>query len=185
MRLCIVSDTHRYRHELLSAVKSVPKIDAILHAGDEIEDVRWLAQRVDWPIYAVAGNWDSGSRDFPHDLTIDAFGPRIFLTHGHRWRVKEGMKALTERAKAVGANIVVFGHTHTAVVLMSDGILFVNPGSLAAPRGRRERTFAVLDIAPANAPDAYNVKVSHYTSQGELTSGQMRVTMIKSSIPNN
>ncbi len=46
------------------------------------------------------------------------------------------MKALTERAKAVGANIVVFGHTHTAVVLMSDGILFVNPGSLAAPRGR-------------------------------------------------
>ncbi len=185
MRLCIVSDTHRYRHELLSAVKSVPKIDAILHAGDEIEDVRWLAQRVDWPIYAVAGNWDTASRDFPHDMIIDAFGPRIFLTHGHRWKVKEGMNALAERAKTTGANIVVFGHTHTAVLLMLDGILFVNPGSLAAPRGRRERTFAVLDIDPADSPDAYNVKVSHYTSHGELTSGQVRATMIKSSITNN
>jgi uncharacterized protein len=185
MRLCIVSDTHRYRHELLSAVKSVPKIDAILHAGDEIEDVRWLAQRVDWPIYAVAGNWDAPSPEFPHDLFIDAFGPRILLTHGHRWKVKEGMSALAEQAKATGANIVVFGHTHTAVVLMFDGILFVNPGSLAAPRGRRERTFAVLDITPAESADSYRVQVSHYTSQGELTSGQLRVTMIRSSRAKN
>jgi putative phosphoesterase len=177
MRLCLVSDSHRYRHELLSAAKSVPRIDAILHAGDEVEDVRWLQQKVDWPIYAVAGNWDTPSAEFPQERVITEFGPTILLTHGHQWKVKEGISALAKHALEVGATIVVFGHTHTAMTAMSDGVLFVNPGSLAAPRGRRERTFAVMEIEPMGEDAGYDVRVSHYTAKGELTSGQLRTRL--------
>ncbi|GMA52327.1 phosphoesterase [Alicyclobacillus contaminans] len=177
-RLCIVSDSHRQRHELLSAVKSVPRLTAILHAGDEVEDARWLAQRVDWPIYAVAGNWDVATEEFPQERIIDGFGPRIFLTHGHRWKVKEGIQHIAHRANECQADIVVFGHTHTAVSVLMDGLLIVNPGSLAAPRGRRERTFAVLDIERGNGDkEAYTVKVAFYTRHGELADGQLRTSI--------
>ena len=36
----------------------------------------------------------------------------LLLTHGHRYSVKSGYDALLARAVEVGADIVVFGHTH-------------------------------------------------------------------------
>ncbi len=74
MRLCVVSDTHRHRHELLQAVKAVQPLTAVLHAGDETSDVKWLKERVDWPVLAVAGNWDRSTIDYPAERIISDFG---------------------------------------------------------------------------------------------------------------
>jgi|SRR5579875_684668 len=168
MRICAVGDTHRYRHELLTAVKSVQPLDAIVHAGDETSDALWLKERVDWPVYGVAGNWDTANEMFPLERILD-FGPRMLLTHGHRWRVKENLSLLSQRAKRAGVDMVVFGHSHVAGTTFHDNILFINPGSLAAPRGRRERTFATIDIE--ETAQAYSVRVSHCVSSGQTVSG--------------
>lgn len=177
MRLCLVSDTHRHRHELLMAVKCAQPIDAILHAGDETSDIEWLAERVDWPIYAVAGNWDSPSGRFPMERIVDDYGPRIYLTHGHRHRVKEGLTVLTDTARSQDARIVVYGHTHCALAVALNGVVFVNPGSLAAPRGRREKTFALLEIEPGPFAGCFDVRVSHMTATGVITNSLLKATV--------
>ncbi len=168
MRFCLVSDTHRYRHELLMAVKNTQPATAVLHAGDEASDARWLMERGNWPVYGVAGNWDTPSDLFPTERILN-FGLQIFLVHGHRQRVKEGISLLVERAKDVHADIVIYGHSHVASVMMSDGILLVNPGSLAAPRGRRERTFAMMEID--EIADKYLIRISHCLSSGQTVAG--------------
>ncbi|MCL6593194.1 MAG: metallophosphoesterase [Alicyclobacillus sp.] len=177
MRLCLVSDTHRHRHELLTAVKSVQPLDAILHAGDETSDVEWLASRVDWPVFAVAGNWDAPSPQYPLERVLTEFGPPLLLTHGHMLHVKEGLHGLAERAQAVGARIVVYGHTHIAMAAAENGLVFVNPGSLATPRGGRQRTFALLEVAERTADTAYEVRVTHLTATGEATHATLHVVL--------
>jgi uncharacterized protein len=164
MRICAVSDTHRYRHELLTAVKSAQPISAVLHAGDETSDTEWLSERVRWPIYGVAGNWDNPTEKYPAEKLLD-FGLKILLIHGHRQRVKEGLGHLVSKAKDMQADLVVYGHSHVASSTLIDGVLLVNPGSLASPRGRRERTFALIDID--EMADKYLVRISHCLSTGQ------------------
>lgn len=177
MRLCLVSDTHRHRHELLMAVKCVQPLDAIIHAGDETSDVQWLADRVDWPIHAVAGNWDSTTGIYPLERVVDQYGPRIYLAHGHRHRVKEGLGVLADTARAKDASIVVYGHTHTALAVVMDGIVFINPGSLSAPRGRREKTFALLEIEQHVSGTGFDLRVSHMTATGAITNSLLRASV--------
>ncbi|WP_051662840.1 metallophosphoesterase family protein [Alicyclobacillus macrosporangiidus] len=181
MRLCVVSDTHRHRHELLTAVKSAQPLDAILHAGDETSDVEWLAERVDWPIYAVSGNWDRPTPTYPLERVITDFGPPVYLTHGHHLRVKEGLGGLVARAQACGAQVAVFGHTHIALAAMHSGCLLLNPGSLSTPRGRRERTFALLELEPSTGRQGYDLRVSHWTAAGDMTNATLRVHLPASS----
>lgn len=165
MRIFVVSDTHRHRHELLTAAKSAQPVDMILHGGDETADALWLAERTNWPVIGVAGNWDTASDEFPLERMLDV-GPRLLFTHGHRLRVKDGLQTLGQRAVQLGAAIVVFGHTHVATVVEQDGVVFLNPGSLAIPRGRRERTYALLEIAEER--DHYRVDITHCELNGRV-----------------
>ena len=41
-------------------------------------------------------------------------GIKIFFTHGHKWGVKYSTDRLFYKAKEIGAQIALFGHTHTA-----------------------------------------------------------------------
>ncbi len=176
VRLCVVSDTHRHRHELLTAVKSLQPLDAILHAGDETSDAEWLAARVDWPIYSVAGNWDMVTEKYPLERVFNS-GPRIFLTHGHMLKVKEGLELLRQRAQEWDAQITVYGHTHQAISIWNGGMLFINPGSLSEPRGRRERTCALLEIFDNSKTISWDVSVSHVTIHGHIAGSVLKVAL--------
>ncbi|MBX5437847.1 MAG: metallophosphoesterase [Alicyclobacillaceae bacterium] len=170
MRICLVSDSHRARNELLRAVKNAQPFDAVIHAGDETSDADWLVKRVSWPLYGVSGNWDAVSARYPAERIVDDFGPRLYVTHGHRLRVKESLEWLAGRAHQVGAGIAVYGHTHIPAVDWVQGVLCVNPGSLSSPRGHRERTVAVLEFANAPSPDGWTVRVVHIDDRGHIVS---------------
>ena len=170
LRVCVVSDTHRHRTELLTAIHTAQPMDGLLHAGDESTDVEWLDGKVDLPVFAVAGNWDSASKQFPLERVIDQFGPRILLIHGHTVRVKDTYDVLLKRAHDYGARIVVYGHTHAAYLGVHDGVLVVNPGSLAQPRGRREKSFVVLDIEQNRAENTFVIRASLLSLQGHSLS---------------
>ena len=56
-------------------------------------------------------------------------------------------------AKENDARIVFYGHTHIAKVDQKDGIYFINPGSIAQPRGPlREGSYAIYE---KNGKDEY------------------------------
>jgi putative phosphoesterase len=164
MRVGVVSDSHRALDALWTAVEAMLPVNAILHAGDETADAQWLAERCPVQVRGVAGNWDRPSQPFPLEQVLDEFGARIYLTHGHRLGVKEGLDELVRRARQLGARIAVYGHTHRFHLAVSEGILILNPGSLSSPRGHRERTFGMLDMAPT--PDGIRVTGSIVSLRG-------------------
>ena len=115
MELLIVSDSHGRVENIQTAIeRQVKTPDAILFLGDGARhlDRLWVC---DIPIWAVRGNCDWSSSDYADktERLLYLEGHTLLLTHGHEWGVKGGLGALTLHAAEVGADIVLFGHTHT------------------------------------------------------------------------
>ena len=71
----------------------------------------------------------------------------LFMTHGHKYSAKSTLVPLILRARELGADIALFGHTHDPILreLPSDEkypkpLLIFNPGSL------REGSFGLLTV---------------------------------------
>jgi len=140
MKIVIVSDSHSLRDELLELKELHKDADLFLHCGDselDPSDPAILGFRV------VKGNCDYGN--FPTELVVEAGDDRIFIVHGHLHHVKTDLLNLMYKAKVKKANIVCFGHTHILGFEKIDDTLFINPGSYHLPRGRKERTYIVLE----------------------------------------
>ena len=119
----------------------------LIHAGDVEGDLeRILGDKREYEIFAVAGNMD-WSDSLENELVIPVCGHTIYLTHGHRLSVHGGTRRLVERAKEKGADIAVYGHVHVPDYGTEDGVLVINPGSIAKPRQEGWRkSYAVMTI---------------------------------------
>lgn len=157
MRLLVVSDTHGDYRGLVAVLKLLGRsAAALIHLGDGSADVR-AAARTGVPMppaYAVRGNMDS-EPTAPVSRIFDAEGRGILTVHGHRFPLGEGTGALIRAARDAGAGAVFFGHTHVPSVEEKGGVLVLNPGSLARPRGPWGPSFAVVE---ARASAAWDVK---------------------------
>lgn len=132
-KILIISDTHNINCYACDAIEAVDRVDAIIHAGDYVRDARKLEEQYPMiPIYYVAGNNDIYS-DAPKDLCCELFGKKFFITHGHYYSVKGEMQrdypTLVSAAKEKGADVVVFGHTHTPYLGYNGDMTVLNPGS--------------------------------------------------------
>lgn len=142
-KILIVSDSHGWTDELQSIKEQhSAEAEVMIHCGDSelMADDQAISGFV-----TVRGNCDYESR-FPEDAEVDVAGKKVFITHGHLYNVKSTLMSLSYRAKESNANIVCFGHSHLLGVEMIDGVLFINPGSIRLPRGRRERTYVILEL---------------------------------------
>ncbi|MCP3741261.1 metallophosphoesterase [Rossellomorea sp. BNER] len=143
MKLLIVSDSHGST-EILQELATLysDSVDAMIHCGDS-------ELTADNPIIAdfltVRGNCDIDAR-FPDILVKEITGVNIFVTHGHLFNVKMSLMNLNYKAKENEAQLVFFGHSHTLGAEMMEGTLFLNPGSILLPRGRREKTYALVEV---------------------------------------
>jgi len=144
----LISDTHgQFRNEVRDALRGV---SLILHAGDVggsqiLRELRDIA-----PVQAVYGNVDD--RHDPalaNRVELTVHGVSIHLSHGHELGspTPEGM------LEAYPADIVVFGHTHRAVIERANGRLAVNPGAAGPRRFNLKPSVARLTIAESG-PEA-------------------------------
>lgn len=132
----VLSDTHSHDgHELAGAAReAVNRADAVLHAGDftttaALDAFHDAAVR----LHAVYGNSDEPAvrERLPGVRVVDIAGLTAVLTH----RSRSGNTGLEMLGRERGADLVVSGHTHRARVGEADGLVLVNPGSHAEPRG--------------------------------------------------
>ena len=142
MKIVIMSDTHNDR-DIIGKIKSYyPKADTYIHCGDsELAAADLVLQNV----IKVGGNCDHDAA-YKDDVLLEVGKTKLYITHGHLYNVKTSLMKLAYRAEEVGANIVCFGHSHVLGVEKLNSTLFINPGSLKSPRGRKEKTFVVLEI---------------------------------------
>ena len=145
MRILVTSDTHRDEYALRTAILRQPKAEVVIHLGDGEDDA--AAAKLYFPqkmFLQVCGNCDWGST-LPPTGEITLEGKKIFYTHGHYYNVKYGMYQIVCAARERKADILLFGHTHTALSDYEDGLYILNPGTLHGTEG----TYGIVDITPA------------------------------------
>lgn len=153
MRLGIIADTHGLLRPEVHDVFA--KVDRIIHAGDVggdgeiLDELALLA-----PVTAVYGNVDGalmGKLAGVVEVAIDGF--RFVVTHGHEL----GMPVTPENVKRKwpDADVIVFGHTHQAVIRdFPDFSVALNPGSAGPRRFKDPVTVAIMETEPGIPPRA-------------------------------
>jgi phosphodiesterase family protein len=145
MIIAVVSDTHEI---VLPVAYSLQrnKVDIVLHLGDYASDAKKIEQITGMEIYAVAGNCDENSKDVPEELVLEIRRKKFFLTHGHNYDVDNGIDKIVEKAKEVGADYALFGHTHVHIRERVDGITVLNPGSTTLPRKGDTKGYYIINL---------------------------------------
>ena len=145
MIIAVVSDTHGI---VLPVAYSLQrnKVDIVLHLGDYASDAKKIEQITGMEIYAVAGNCDENSKDVPEELVLEIRRKKFFLTHGHNYDVDNGIDKIVEKAKEVGADYALFGHTHVHLRERVDGITVLNPGSTTLPRRGDTKGYYIINL---------------------------------------
>lgn len=137
-KLLIFSDSHG-RSERIKEIISNKSADYFIHCGDFDADLQASNS------YKVRGNCDPLSLE-PLERLLTIESKRILIVHGHKYRVKNGLLALTYAAKEKQADIVLFGHTHQRLAVESEGILLLNPGSIGLPHFDEPASYLELRI---------------------------------------
>lgn len=145
MKIGVISDSHGSNTCLLLALKTLGKVDMVLHAGDHFKDIKTIKELIDVPIIGVGGNCDFRGPD--EELVELPRSRKLLLTHGHKYGVKYSLNRIAYRGEELGVQVVVFGHTHIPVNEKLGDILLFNPGSPTRPRGLDLRpTCGLLEI---------------------------------------
>ena len=135
MKILVFSDSHRSRSGMYRAIDQ-QQPDHVIHLGDLMKDAQELTYAYPMlPVCMVPGNCDGWTMD-PLVKQITLAGRSILLSHGHLWGVKRGYDAAISAARAAHADILLFGHTHTAYCQrLEDGRWGMNPGAASSSYG--------------------------------------------------
>lgn len=147
MKIIVLSDSHKDFNSIMRIFDREKDINYIIHAGDvyrDVEDIMFLKPRI--PCAYVIGNNDIVFGE-PLNREFTLGGKKFFLTHGHLFGVKNSMSPLKKKAKDVGADICIFGHTHIKYLNEEDGIWYLNPGSTRKSYGVIEISDGEVDIS--------------------------------------
>lgn len=136
MKLLVFSDSHRSLSGMYAAIdKHQPQ--QVIHLGDMMCDAQEVAEHYPrLPFCLVPGNCDGWGVAVPVKKQITWEGKSILLSHGHRWGVKSGYEGAIADARAVGADILLFGHTHIPLLeQLEGGLWMMNPGPARSSYG--------------------------------------------------
>jgi putative phosphoesterase len=142
-RVGLISDTHgQLRPQVFDLFDGV---DAILHAGDVGDPSILIELSAIAPVYAVHGNTDEYDvrAVAPESIAVDLGGRLIVIVHGHRL---SSTKPKQLRAAFPACDVIVYGHTHVALVDDSEEPLLINPGAAGPARFKLKPSVAILQL---------------------------------------
>ncbi len=171
MRIGILSDTHdKVSPSQMEAIKETfSAVDMIFHCGD-IYSAYLLDQLEEIaPLKVALGNGDFIQRDervkSTHDLVREGYS--IHLTHYFPFDEMEYLLSELKRPQANFSpefdamlkhnlslihdppDIIIFGHTHRALIYRNNDVVIINPGSPTVPLQRHWRgSVVLLDLEP-------------------------------------
>lgn len=142
MKIAVMSDTHGNVELAVNALKQLGGVDRLIHLGDHYQDAMEIGRKTGLPVDAVAGNTDIDSHPTAlREKIIKLGGTKIFITHGDRYKVKQGLDCLLEKAVIEDVHVVLFGHTHFPLKQRIGEILFLNPGCILSNNGNNSCAF--------------------------------------------
>ncbi len=126
--------------------------EAVFFLGDGLSEAEALPSLFkDKSFFFVRGNCDFmplSPVEETEEITLE--GVRIVFTHGHKYDAKYSYRSLSVLAAARGANICLFGHTHSPMEeYHGEGdkpFTLFNPGSIGKPNLSRP-TYGLLTLS--------------------------------------
>ena len=168
MKCLVFSDTHGSLTTVRRAMSMHPDCEVVFFLGDGIRDLEAITMtRRDVFFVAVRGNCDTSAYFRSEELkkveSITLLGKKIVLTHGDLYGAKSGLGGLKSLAKSEGADILLFGHTHTPCELyVSDNdnpYYLFNPGAASGSSA----SFGVINLSEDMPPLLSHGKTSPYS----------------------
>ena len=143
----LISDTHGQLRA--SAMHALDGVELILHAGDVGNRDVLIELKALAPVHAVYGNVDDiDTPELEAHRWLSLEGWQVHVSHGHELG-RPTPEGLLRRYPDAG--ILVFGHTHRALVHRAGGKLVVNPGAAGPRRFDVVPSVARLTLAPGVA----------------------------------
>lgn len=161
MKIGVMSDTHGSLVYFEKALEVLSDCDILLHAGD----VLYHGPRNDLPkgynpkgviskineldnILIARGNCDADvdqmviNHPIQGPYVLSQFGEtRILINHGY----VDSKEATIKKAKSMGADILILGHTHVKELYVDENLIVINPGSTSIPKDG-SHSVATIDI---------------------------------------
>lgn len=147
MKIGVLSDTHL--HEVTQEFRKIYDTyfsdkDLILHAGDLVcpEVIDFLGRR---SFHGVYGNMDPADvkKRLARKKVIELDPFKIGLIHG--WGTSDGLEDRI-RPEFAGVDIIVYGHSHSPVNHMKEGVLLFNPGTACGFTFSGLHTIGILEL---------------------------------------
>ena len=154
MLIAVISDSHGNRNSISKIKSKISDAEILIFLGDGENDLNEITKEFHGEVYAVRGNCDFNGK-YPEERVIEIKGKKIFMCHGHRYGVKYGYNSIFYRGKEVGADIVLFGHSHIPIIEEEDGLILMNPGSISLGMGRLDKTLGYIDLIEGKSPVTY------------------------------
>lgn len=149
MKIGVLSDTHGSYQQTKRALEALGPCDHIIHLGDVLyhgprnpvhesyQPAKLATYLQDKPITFIRGNCDSDvdcmvtGQDIYHKEAFLTWGDlKIYAVHGY----EESLEDRIQKAKDLGANTLLFGHTHIKYLDRKEGLTILNPGSTTLPK---------------------------------------------------
>ncbi|MCM8760644.1 MAG: metallophosphatase family protein [Candidatus Omnitrophica bacterium] len=148
MRILVLSDTHipRVAEDLPAVIyKDIKSMDMLIHAGDFVDYDFFAKLKKLKKLYAVAGNMDCAElrRSLNSKEVISVGKFKIGLIHGYG-APRDIME--TVRSEFGSVDAIVFGHSHVAVNITKEGVLFFNPGSPTDTIFTDTNSYGILEV---------------------------------------
>lgn len=127
MKIIVITDTHNYIENAQMIIKKTDGVTDVIHLGDMVSDAVELSSMFpEIKFHFIKGNNDWFSNG-DEKLFMCACGKNIFAVHGHQYKVKNTLLNIALKAKSIGADVVLFGHTHIMCDTEYDGVRLINP----------------------------------------------------------
>lgn len=146
MKAVVFSDSHGNFPVLERIAAKNPDAGLFIFLGDGVDEAETLSYLCSGKKFLLLrGNcdWESG---FPETAVTKFCGKSLFCTHGAGYGVKRGTDFAVSEAKAQGADILLYGHTHEAFVGEAEGVLIMNPGSCSKPRSGKA-SYGIIEVS--------------------------------------
>ena len=161
MKIGVMSDTHGSLTYFEKALDVLSDCDVLIHGGD----ILYHGPRNDIPegynpkgliskinsldnIIIARGNCDADvdqmviNHPIQSPYVMSQFGEtRIVTTHGYT----DSKEDTINKAKSMGADILILGHTHVKELYLDENLVVLNPGSTSIPKDGTQ-SVAIIDI---------------------------------------
>lgn len=145
MLVAVISDSHNNIKSIEAVKEYISKAEVLLFLGDGEEDLKSITENFKGKVYAVKGNCDVSNKN-PQEMIIEIMGKKIFMCHGHRYNVKYEYNSIYYKGREIEADIVLFGHSHLAMIEEDENMIIMNPGSISHGYGAISKTIGYIEI---------------------------------------